>query len=223
MICHRVILTAVALTAVAAAQQSVSFPTQDGGLIYADMYGKGDRGVVLAHGGRFKRDSWNKQALALAAAGFRALTIDFRGEGQSRGGLQARPVDEGRKFDLLAAVHYLRKAGANSVSVVGASMGGDYAAEAAETEPTAIDRLVLLASGAYTPLASMKGRKLFILTRDDFNADGPRLPKIQAQYQKACEPKELILLDGSAHAQFIFETDQGDRLMREILRFLSAP
>ena len=27
--------------------------------------------------------------------------------------------------------------------------------------------------------------------------------------------------DGSAHAQYIFETDQGDRLMREILRFLS--
>jgi hypothetical protein len=37
------------------------------------------------------------------------------------------------------------------------------------------------------------------------------------------EPKELIVLEGSAHAQFIFATDQGERLMREILRFLSAP
>jgi len=58
----RAILTALALTAVTAAQQGVSFPTQDGGLMYADMYGKGDRGVVLndrgvvlAHGGRSKR------------------------------------------------------------------------------------------------------------------------------------------------------------------------
>jgi len=58
------ILTAAALTAVAAAQQEVSFPTQDGGLIYADMYGKGNRGVVLAHGGRFKKDSWEKQDFA---------------------------------------------------------------------------------------------------------------------------------------------------------------
>jgi len=36
-------------------------------------------------------------------------------------------------------------------------------------------------------------------------------------------PKELNVLEGSAHAQFIFATDQGERLMREILRFLSTP
>jgi len=36
-------------------------------------------------------------------------------------------------------------------------------------------------------------------------------------------PKELVILDGSAHAQFLFATDQGARLMREILRFLSQP
>jgi len=49
------------------------------------------------------------------------------------------------------------------------------------------------------------------------------LPGIRASYQKAREPKELIVVDGSAHAQFLFETDQGPRVMREILRFLSAP
>jgi hypothetical protein len=52
---------------------------------------------------------------------------------------------------------------------------------------------------------------------------GRRLPGIEKQYEKATEPKRLIILDGSAHAQFIFQTDQGDRLMREILRFLSEP
>ena len=100
--------------------------------------------------------------------------------------------------------------------------GGDYAAEAAETEPQEIDRLVLLASGAYTTLTRMKGRKLFIVARDDANADGPRLPRIRAQFEKALEPKELIILDGSAHAQFLFQTAQGERVMREIIRFLSA-
>jgi len=185
------ILASVALTGIAAAQQSVSFPTQDGGLIYADMYGKSERGVVLAHGGRFKKISWEKQAQTLAAAGFRALSIEFRGEGQSRGGMQGRPLDEERRLDVLAAIHYLRKTGAKSVSVVGASMGGDYAAEAAEAEPAEIDRLVLLASGAYTPLIRMKGRKLFIVARDDANDDGPRLPRIRAQYEKALEPKRV--------------------------------
>ena len=218
----RAILTAVALAGVTAAQQSVSFPTQDGGLIYADLYGKSDRGVVLAHGGRFKKDSWQPRAKALEAAGFRALSIDFRGEGQSRGGVQARSADDDRRLDVLAAVHYLRTTGATTVSVVGASMGGDYAAEAAEAEPAEIDRLVLLGSGAYTPLITMKGRKLFIVARDDANDDGPRLPRIRAQYEKASEPKALIVLEGAAHAQFLFQTDQSERLMREILRFLSS-
>jgi pimeloyl-ACP methyl ester carboxylesterase len=108
------------------------------------------------------------------------------------------------------------------VSVVGASYGGDYAAEAAETEPQEIDRLVLLASGAYTPLTKMKGRKLLIMARDDANADGLRLPRIRAQFEKALEPKELITLNGSAHAQFLFQTAQGERVRREIIRFLSA-
>ncbi len=190
-------------------------------MIYANVYGKGNRGVVLAHGGRFNKDSWKEQAQTLAAAGFRSVAIDFRGEGQSRGA-GGRSVDDDRRLDILAAIHYLRRTGASSVSVVGASMGGDYAAEAAEAEPTAIDRLVLLASGAYTPVLKMKGPKLFILARDDANADGPRLPKIRAQYEKAAGPKKLIVLDGAVHAQFLFPTEQGERLMREILEFLSA-
>ena len=67
----------------------------------------------------------------------------------------------------------------------------------------------------------MKGPKLFILARDDSNDDGPRLPKIRARYEKASDPKTLIIVDGFAHAQFLFQTDQGLRVMREILRFLS--
>ncbi|HUK17970.1 MAG TPA: alpha/beta hydrolase [Bryobacteraceae bacterium] len=219
----RAMLGATVLAGVAAAQQSISFPTRDGGLIFADAYGKGDRAIVLAHGGRFDRKSWDRQAKVLAGVGFRVMAIDFRGEGESRGGSQSRSLEEGRPLDILAAIDYLRKDGAKSVSVVGASMGGDYAAEAAETEPAAIDRLVLLASGAYTPLTHMKGRKLFLVARDDANADGPRLPRIRVQYAKAEGPKELIVVDGSAHAQFLFDTDQGERVMREILRFLEAP
>src|ERR1039458_3307142 len=70
MTASRAVLTAIALMGVTAcgnalgfcgatvAKQSVSFPSQDGGMIYADMYGESDHGVVLAHGGRFKKDSW---------------------------------------------------------------------------------------------------------------------------------------------------------------------
>jgi pimeloyl-ACP methyl ester carboxylesterase len=204
----------------------VSFPTQDGGLIYANLYGKGDRAVVLAHGGRFNKESWDKQARALAKKGFRVLAIDFRGRGQSRGGAQTQNRDDGVRFDVLAAIRHLRKSGAKAVSVIGASFGGGAAAEASvESAPGEIDRLILLAHSPIDKPEQMKGRKLFILTREDFSGDNkiPRLPKIRDQYERAPGPKELVVLDGSAHAQLIFETEEGERLMREILRFLSAP
>lgn len=204
----------------------VSFPTEDGGLIYADLYGAGDRGVVLAHGGRFTKESWEKQARALAEAGFRVLAIDFRGRGRSRGGARAQSRDDGARFDVLAAVRYLRRTGAKTVSVVGASFGGEAAAEAsADARPGEVDRLILLAHSPIDEPGKMKGRKLFILSRDDYSGDNriPRLPKIRDQYERAPGPKEMVLLEGTAHAQLIFETGQGERLMREILRFLTEP
>jgi len=193
-------------------RDQISFPTQDGVVISALVYGSGQNAVVLAHGGRFNKESWDKQAQVLARSGFRVLAFDFRRS------------DEGRRFDILAAVSYMRRTSAKTVSVIGASMGGDYAAEAAEADPAAIDRLVLLAAGAYTPLIRAKARKLFILSRNDVMGENTlRLPQIRNQFEKASGPKKLVILEGSAHAQAIFATDQGERPMRVILRFLSEP
>jgi pimeloyl-ACP methyl ester carboxylesterase len=209
----------------AAAQTTVSFPTEDGGLVYADLYGTGDRAVVLAHGGRFNKESWEKQARILAAANFRVLAIDFRGYGKSTGPGQADPLSAPLHLDVLAAVRYLRKTGAKKVSVVGGSMGGSAAGDASiASQPGEIDRIVFLGAAPNGPAGKLKSATLFIVARDDASGDHElRLPGIRAQYEKAPELKELIVLDGSAHAQYLFQTDQGDRVMREILRFLSAP
>jgi len=207
----------------AAAQKTVSFTTEDGGLVYADVYGEGDRGVVLADGGRFNKESWVKQARTLTAAGFRVLALDFRGYGKSRGPGDSDPMGAPLQLDVLAAVRYLRKTGAKSVSVVGGSMGGGAAGDASITsQPGEIDRVVFLGAAPNRPADKLKSATLFIVARDDASGDGPRLPGIKAQYEKAPQPKGLIILDGSAHAQFLFQTDQADRVMREILRFLSA-
>jgi esterase/lipase len=126
-------------------------------------------------------------------------------------------------LDVLAAVRYMRKAGAKSVSVVGGSMGGGAAGDASiASRPGEIDRLVLLGAAPNGSADKLKSPTLFILARDDANDDGPRLPRIREQYEKAPEPKKLIILEGSAHAQFLFQTDQGERVMREIIRFLSV-
>jgi pimeloyl-ACP methyl ester carboxylesterase len=220
----RASIATLLLTGVAAAQEHVSFPTRDGGLIHADQYGKGHRAVVLAHGGRFNKESWKKQAEALEKAGFRVLAINFRGYGQSRGPGQSDPLSAPLHIDVLAAVRFLRTMGVKTVSVVGGSMGGGAAGDASvEAEPGEIDRLVFLGcGGSDNNPEKMKGRKLFIIARGDLGpGDIPRLPKVRENYAKTPGPKELIILEGSAHAQFLFETDHGARVTREILRFLS--
>ncbi len=224
--CERCAGVALAvLLAGCAGPRHVTFPTEDGGLVHADVHGRGERAVVLAHGGRFRKESWAAQARVLAEAGFRVVALDFRGYGESRGPGQADPLGAPLHLDVLAAVRGLRQHGARTVSVVGGSMGATAAAQASvAADPGEIDALVLLASGAIDEPERMKGRKLFVIARDDIGPGGrPRLGELSHQYERAPDPKELLILDGAAHAQFLFETDQGERLLREILRFLSEP
>ena len=225
MLALRVLPLAFAATIVASAQQTVSFATDDGGRICGDLYGQAKHAVVLAHGGQFNKGSWRIQASALTSKGFQVLAIDFRGFGCSKGPGQqdffTAPFDK----DVLAAVRYLKEHGATNVSVVGGSFGGAAAGDASiKSTAGEIDRVVFLGAAPNLPADGLQSRSLFIVARDD--SDGShalRLPGIRAQYERTPEPKKLIVLDGSAHAQFLFQSDQSARVMQEIEQFLMAP
>ena len=131
---HIMVLRALAMTALVivpvAAQEVIALSAEDGGKVCADLYGSGPRAVVLAHGGRFQKESWRDQARVLARYGFQALVIDFRGFGCSTGPGQADFDNAPFEKDVLAAVHYLRQHGAKMISVVGGSFGGSAAGDA---------------------------------------------------------------------------------------------
>ena len=209
LFCMRV-LCALPLTlmlpALAAAQRTISIPTPDGGQIYADLYGDGSRGVVLAHGGQFKKESWRDQARALVSNGFRVLAFDFRGFGRSSGPGQADFDNAPFENDVLAAVHYLKTQGVKTVSVVGGSFGGAAAGDASIKGALGeIDRIVFLGAAPNLPAEKLKSRALFMVARGDSNGAGPRLPGIRAQYEKAPQPKELIVLEGPPTPSFSFK------------------
>jgi pimeloyl-ACP methyl ester carboxylesterase len=160
----------------------------------------------------------------LVSAGFEVIAIDFRGFGCSTGPGQTDFDNAPFENDVLAAVAYLKAHGVKTVSVIGGSFGGGAAGDASiKSLKGQMDRVVFLGAAPNLPAENLKSRALFIVARDDSNGAGPRLPGIRAQYEKAPQPKELIVLEGSAHAQFLFQTDQSDRVMHEILRFLSTP
>jgi alpha-beta hydrolase superfamily lysophospholipase len=189
------------------------------------MYGAGDRGVVIiAHGGYSTLASWREQASSLGGEGFRVLVVESRAASEFTAGKENPCMYDAacQAADVLAAVRYLRQNGARTVAAIGGSMGGGAVAHAAvDARAGEIDRIVLLAPAEIAAPEKMQGRKLFITTREDANAAGPRLPGIQRQYDRCPDPKQFIVLGGSAHAQRIFETQQGEEVLRAIVRFLT--
>jgi pimeloyl-ACP methyl ester carboxylesterase len=85
--------------------------------------------LVLAHGGRFKKESWRKQAEMLSSDGFQVLAIDFRGFGWSSGPGEKDFDNAPFENDILASVRYLKARGAKSISVVGGSFGAGAAGD----------------------------------------------------------------------------------------------
>lgn len=220
------LMIAVLVAAHAFGQRTVSIPLPDStATIEADVYGSGDRAVVLAHGGRFTKDSWKQQAEAIAHAGFMAVAIQFRGDRPNPDGTPGSfGSAEDNATDVFATIAYCRHAGAKWVSAIGGSFGGDAVGDAdVRLDPGGLSRVIFLGSSGGDHPEKLTGRKLFLVAREDRSSYGPRLPGISAAYAKAAEPKELVIVDGSAHAQFLFASEQGPAVMKQILRFLTKP
>ncbi len=93
--------------------------TTDKTELYFKDWGQG-RPVILLHGWPLSADSWDDQALAIANAGYRAISYDRRGFGRSSQPWSGYDYDT--LADDLAAV--IEQTGARDATLVGFSMGG---------------------------------------------------------------------------------------------------
>jgi dienelactone hydrolase len=169
---------------------------------------------VPAHGASFDKASWAPFASWLAGRGHQVLAIDFRGYGRSTAGADSQALFE----DVLAAVSYLHGRGVTRIAVLGASMGGGAVAEAAVRAVAGeIDRVILLSPVPIPDPEHLRGPALFVTSQNE-----PMVAHVTEQYQRAPEPKQLVLLPGTAHAQHIFATDQAERLRTTVAVFLDA-
>lgn len=95
--------------------------TRDGSHLHVkDMGPKAGEAVVLIHGWPLTGDMWEYQTVALLEAGYRVITYDRRGFGQS-----AHPAD-GYHYDQFAddLADVIEKRDVHAVSLIGFSMGG---------------------------------------------------------------------------------------------------
>ncbi len=115
--------------------------TPDGAVLAADRSGEaGGTAVVLLHAGVADRRSW-RQVLPLLDQRLDAVAVDRRGYGDS-------PAGEGDFTHLADLWAVLDAVGAERAVLVGNSMGGGIALDAALTRPDRVAGLVLIGSAA---------------------------------------------------------------------------
>ena len=165
----------------------------------AIVWGEGDSGAVLSHGVAYNAASWEEQGQALAENGVVALA-----------------VEDTSPENLRSAVEYLEEEyGVESVALIGASAGARSVLEAAEEYPEEVDQMILL-SGTGDVSGLGKYPKLFVASEGEGIAEEVRRMADEAPGDE----NEALILSGDAHAQAIFQTEEGERLMQVILERL---
>ena len=195
---------------------TVTITASDGVAIEADIAGSGTTGLVLGHGLKYigGKDSYRDEVRDLAAQGLTALAVSFRGYPSE----EIPSMQEGRDRDLLAAAKLLEERGCTDVYVLGSSMGGWIALDAAEDlmRVPAFRGLILISAGDPGAADKLGCRKLCVVAEDD-----PRiLERVRAMQATAAEPKELVVYDSGGHGQALFQSRR-EELLDLIVAFIN--
>lgn len=203
----------------------LTFKTKDGIEINGNIFGSGDKWVILSHMYPTDQKSWFNFAEYLAENGYIVLTYDFRGYGNSGGEKEISKI----YMDLEAALKFIGQYNIEKVFLVGASMGGTASIIVASEEKIdeiKIDGVITISAptefkglSAIDKIEKLTCPKLFIATKGDTFA----AQSASTFFEKSKEPKEIQILEGSAHGTYIFEEEpqNAERLKELILDFLN--
>lgn len=204
--------------------EKVTFTTEDGVNIAATLFGDGDLAVLLLHMGKGPatgndQKDWHPFARVLADQGYAALTLDFRGRGDSGGDFVNGPV----VLDTQSALEFLHERGFLRIVCIGAGLGGTTCMHLANE----MVGIVVLSSTRQTGHQnnSVTEAELAQLTIPKFylygKRDGFGFPEaMQKIYQVSAGPKDLFTCDTAAHGSDLLNTPCGEDIKRQILTFL---
>ena len=172
------------------------------------VIGDGATGVVLAHQLHSNLCSWLPFGERLAGAGMRVLAFDF-------------PSTSNLDRYVLAAVAELRRQGAHSIALAGASMGGTAVLVAA-SRSSKISRLASLSGprnfeglSAGRAVPRVRVPTLFVAAKED----SPYVDDARAMYRAATGDKRLLVVPGSDHGTDLLEDEQ---VSEQLLAFLAG-
>jgi hypothetical protein len=192
------------------ATRTLTFPSSAGDEVTATRWGDGDCAAVFLHGVGYGREDWAPQATAVAESGHTALALALNHDDR-----------ESNVEATVGAVDYLKsERGVETVVLVGASAGANAVVKTDANTDLDVAGSFILAPGRAADLgAGLSGRKLFAVGEGDSQRFVETTERLHSD---APEPKELVMLDASEHAQGIFDTDAGERLQSLVVEFVNT-
>ena len=180
------------------------FDAADGTKLVGHRFGTGTTAVILTHQSEGSLCDWLPYAKRLAARGYFAFSIDFRGYGFS----DTPPAGPYRYAqDIAAAAKTMRKLGKKKIFVVGASMGALAGVVAGASVSPPVDGIVSVsAPRRFRGLDGIAAGKrlrvpvLYLAAAEDVNAGYDFAADAKALYRAAgSKDKRIQVLPGSAH------------------------
>ncbi len=188
----------------------VRFRAADGRHLVGHLFGKGPKGIVLAHQSPGSLCQWLAFAKREARRGYRVLVFDFRNYGQSQHG---NTLSRGFGRDVAAGAKLIRARGARKVFLVGASFGGSAVIVAGADARPQVDGVVSVSGaadlvGAIDAAPRLQAPVLFLAGRFDtgFAADAQRLYSAAASDDKA-----LAILQRGEHGTDLVASSRAAR------------
>jgi dienelactone hydrolase len=202
----------------------VRFRASDRVRLLGVSIGTGPVAVALAHESDANLCNWLPFARVLARHGYRALAFDFRNSGSSAVVRSSRW--DRFDSDLIGAAAFLRRTGAKSVFLAGASMGGTAALVSATRVTPPVSGVISLSGpatygslDAETAVQRLHAPVIFIAGEGDpdFASDAKTL------YDATSEAdKQLKIVSGYAHGTFLLRGPGGADVRTLVLGFVSA-
>ena len=210
----------IALAVPSRADERVQITATDGVQLVGHLFGREGPGIVFGHMYPADQRSWTAFAEEMASAGFRTLTFDFRGYGESVGEKDIAAIDR----DMEGAYRFLIGRKIRPVYLVGASMGGTAALMVGVRVPVAgiatlSAPVAFRGLDAASALPKLTSRKLFLAAE----GDQPAADAVKQFTARAADPKTTQLFPGSEHCTALLDGPQSAAVKQVLRAFLTAP
>lgn len=160
--------------------------------VAADIYGDSGPLVILQHGGGQTRHAWKSAGQMLADAGYRAISLDARGHGDSEWAPDGDYSNDVLVDDLVAVIEHFGQ----QPILVGASMGGGTSLTAVGEGRVDATALVLVDTAPRIEVAGVRKIRDFMRQAPDGFSSLDEVAEAIANYQP--HRKRPRTLDGLA-------------------------